>query len=289
MSKKILVIGGTGRLGRPVARHLKEAGFEVRVMSRDVEKAKKLFDESFEIVQGDVTDATSLERALNGCQGVHISVMGDDDLLCVENIVALAPKLKLERITYISGSTVFEQNRWFPMIEQKLEAEKAIRGCGVPYTIFCPTWPMEMLPGFVQNGKPSQLGKQPSPIHWFAVDDLGRMVSAAYQREEAANKRLIIHGPEGIPMKEALERYCRVFYPEATKVSVTPIWLIKVIATVTRNKMLKFVGEMMAYFDQVGELGDPTEANTLLGAPTTTLADWIKQKQTETMEREKTQ
>jgi uncharacterized protein YbjT (DUF2867 family) len=288
MSKKILVIGGTGSLGQPVAHHLKESGFEVRVMSRDVEKAKNLFDESFELVQGDVTDSDSLAQALNGCQGVHISVMGDDDLICVENIVALVPKLKLERITYISGSTVFEQNRWFPMIEQKLIAEKAIRECGVPYTIFCPTWPMDMLPSFVRNGKPSQLGKQPTPIHWFAVDDLGRMVAAAYQREEAANKRLIVHGPEGIPMKEALGRYCRVFYPEAKKVSVTPIWLIKVIAIVTRNEMLKFVAGMMAYFDKVGEMGDPTEANEILGGPTTTLDAWLKQKQIETAQEMQT-
>jgi hypothetical protein len=36
-------------------------------------------------------------------------------------------------------------------------------------------------------------------------------------------------------------------------------------------------------------MGDPTEANDLLGAPTTTLAEWIKQKQTETGEMEKIQ
>jgi hypothetical protein len=34
----------------------------------------------------------------------------------------------------------------------------------------------------------------------------------------------------------------------------------------------------MAYFDKVGELGDPTEANQLLGAPTTTLDAWIEQR-----------
>jgi uncharacterized protein YbjT (DUF2867 family) len=289
MQKKILVIGGTGRLGQPVARHLNSDGFQVRVMSRNIEKARPLFDEAVEIVEGDVTDAASLEQALAGCQGVHISVMGDDDLLCVKNIVALVPKLQLERITYISGSTVFEENRWFPMIEQKLEAEKLIRECGVPYTIFCPTWPMEMLVGFARGGQPSLLGKQPAPIHWFAVDDLGRMVSAAYQREEAANKRLIIHGPEGIPMKEALEQYCRAFYPDGKPVSMMPIWLAKLLGIVTRNEMLKFAAGMMAYFDKVGELGDPTEANDLLGAPTTTLADWIRQQQTETMEAEKIQ
>jgi uncharacterized protein YbjT (DUF2867 family) len=48
MEKKILVVGGTGRLGQPVARQLKEDGYQVRVMARDVEKARKLFDESFD-------------------------------------------------------------------------------------------------------------------------------------------------------------------------------------------------------------------------------------------------
>jgi uncharacterized protein YbjT (DUF2867 family) len=286
MQKKILVIGGTGRLGQPVARHLNSDGFQVRVMSRNIEKARPLFDESVEIVQGDVTDVASLEQALDGCQGVHISVMGDDDLRCVEQIVALVPNLQLERLTYISGSTVFEQNRWFPMIEQKLIAEKAIHECGVPYTVFCPTWPMEMLPGFARNGQPALLGKQPAPIHWFAVDDLGRMVSTAYQREEAVNKRFIIHGPEGIPMKEALERYCRAFYPDGKPVAVLPIWLAKLIAMVTRNEMLKFAAGMMAYFDKVGELGDPTEANEIVGSPTTTLDAWLEQQKVEMSQQE---
>jgi hypothetical protein len=115
------------------------------------------------------------------------------------------------------------------------------------------------------------------------------MIATAYQREEAVNKRFIIHGPEGIPMKEALERYCRVFFPEAKKVSVTPIWLIKVIAAVTRNEMLKFVGGMMAYFDQVGEMGDPTEANEILGGPTTTLDAWMEQRKIEMSKQEEGQ
>jgi uncharacterized protein YbjT (DUF2867 family) len=276
--QKILVVGGTGRLGQPVARHLKDAGFQVQVMSRDVERAQKLFDESFEVVQADVTDVTSLERALDGCQGVHISVMGDDELRSVENIVALVPRLELQRITYISGATVCEQNSWFPMVKQKFEAEKAIRGCGVPYTIFCPTWPMEMLIGFARGGQPFLIGKQPYPIHWFAVDDLGRMVATAYQREEVANQRFFIHGPEGIPMKEAIERYCRSLHPDGKPVSVMPIWMAKLIGVITGNALLKSAAAMMAYFDKIGEMGDPAEANRILGAPAITLDAWLERR-----------
>lgn len=276
--KKVLVLGGTGMLGAPVARRLGADGFTVRLLARDVAKARDTFGDEFEIVSGDVTDQNSLEKAMQGCDGAHVSVGGPVDQVSAENVAALAPKLGLERITYISGSTVAEQNRWFSMVEQKLQAERAVRACGVPYTIFCPTWPMEQLPRFAQTGKPMTIGKQPKPLHWFAADDLGRMVSTAYRKQEAANKRLYVHGPEAMTMKQALERYCQVFCPESKGVSVMPIWLSRVIGTLTRNDMLKFASKLMAYFDKVGELGDPTEANQLLGAPTTTLEAWMQQR-----------
>jgi hypothetical protein len=41
--------------------------------------------------------------------------------------------------------------------------------------------------------------------------------------------------------------------------------------------LLGMIAEMMAYFEKVGEPGDPAEANQLLGAPETTLDQWITQ------------
>jgi uncharacterized protein YbjT (DUF2867 family) len=278
MSKTVLVLGGTGLLGAPVARRLKNDGFQVRILARDEQKGRNLFGESLEIVKGDVTDHAGLERALAGCYGAHISVGGPVDQLSAENVASLAPRLGLKYITYISGSTVSEQNGWFPMVQQKLMAEKAVRECGISYTIFCPTWPMEQLPRFVQGGHVSLIGEQPTPLHWFASDDLGVMVSNAYQREQAVNKRFFVHGPEGIPMKDALERYCQAFHPEIETVSVMPIEVARATAASTGNEMLKFIAEMMAYFDQAGELGDPSEANRILGAPSTTLDTWIARK-----------
>jgi NADH dehydrogenase len=235
-----------------------------------------MFGEAFEVVPGDVTEVNSLERALASCHGVHISVGGPVDQLSAENVAALAPTRRVERITYLSGSTVAEQNGWFPMIQQKLNAEKAIRTCGTPYTIFCPTWPFESLTLFVRDGRASMIGKLPTPYHWFAAEDLARMVSTAYQLEEAANRRLYIQGPEAITMKEALERYCRAVHPQIGSVSALPTWLAKLLGLVTRNDQLVFAAELMAYFDKAGELGDPTEANQLLGGPTITLDVWIK-------------
>jgi uncharacterized protein YbjT (DUF2867 family) len=276
MEKKILVLGATGMFGKPTASQLKADGFQARILARDAEKAQSTLGAGFEIIRGDVADLASLEKAMQRCYGVHISVGGAVDQVSAENVAALAPKLGVERISYISGATVAEANRWFPMVAQKLEAEKAIRDSGVPYTIFCPTWPMEQIVRFARGGKPSLIGKQPLPVHLFAAQDLAHMVSKAYQLEEAQNKRFYVYGPEAMTMKTALERYCARFHPEVQKISVMPIWMAKLMGTLTGNEMLKFASGLMAYFDKTPEVGDPSEANEILGAPATTLDAWME-------------
>lgn len=278
MLEKILVIGGTGLLGAPVVRHLLASGFNVRLLAHDPDKAQAMFNGTVEIVAGDVTEVGGLEKAIDGCSGIHISVGGPVDQLSAENVASLSPQQGVQRISYVSGATVFEQNRWFPMTEQKLNAEQAIRECGVPFTIFCPTWPMEQLPRFAMGGKPLIIGDRDIPYHWFAADDLARMVTNAYREESAANKRLIIHGPEPISMTEALSRYCQVFHPEVESVSLMPIEAAKATAASTGNNMLAYFASLMAYFEKVGELGDPSGANQLLGAPSITLDQWIHQR-----------
>lgn len=274
--KRILVLGATGLLGKPTAQKLNEAGFQVRLLARDTEKAASIFSSEYEIVPGDVTDLTALKAALQDCFGVHISVGGPVDQLSAENVAALARKQGVERITYISGATVAEENRYFPMVAQKLNAEKSIRESGVPYTIFCATWPMEQIARFSRDGSPFMMGTQPYPVHFFAEEDLGRMVASAYQSEEAANKRLYVYGPEAMTMTEAIKCYCRSFHPEVEKISVMPIWLAKLIAALTKNEDMKFAANLMGYFNKTAEVGDAAEANAILGAPATTLDAWME-------------
>ena len=129
---------------------------------------------------------------------------------------------------------------------------------------------------FVVQGRASVLGKQPCPYHWVAADDLACMVATAYGRVEAANKRFIVHGPEAIQVHEALRRYCAVFHPDIKQVSTMPIWLVKILATISGNQDLKFAGEMMSYFEKVGEPSSPAETNGVLGMPAMTLDQWLQ-------------
>ncbi len=279
MQKTILIIGGTGTLGKPISLCLNNDGFRVRIMTRDLQKARKAFDNSFEFFAGDPTDASCLEEALHGCYGVHIGLPTEVEQQVAEAVARVSLRHGIERISYISGRTVSEENRWFPMVNRKFLAEKAIHESGIPYTIFCPTWVMEILPVFVNQGRATVFGKQPCPYHWVAAADIARMVSTAYRLEEAANQRFFVLGPEPISMHDALRRYCAIFHPDIKNVTTMPLWLVRLLATLTGNQGLKGAGEMMAYFENVGETSNnPAADSCMLGAPTITLDQWLEMK-----------
>lgn len=271
----ILVLGGTGLLGLPTTTQLVDDRFEVRLLARNPERARRMVPSTVEIVPGDVADPAAVARAMEGCDSVHVSVGGQVDQVSAEHVAAGAADAGVDRITYLSGATVADGNAWFPMVEQKLRAEEALAACGPPVTVLCPTWPMEQLPRFVRNGGATIFGEQPTPLHWFAAADLARMVSVAHRTAAAAGRRLYVHGPEAMTMREALERYCRAEHP-GVEPTVVPIDAARHLAAAGKDPALGFMVEMMAYFDQAGEGGDSTEADRILGAPTITLDAWLK-------------
>jgi uncharacterized protein YbjT (DUF2867 family) len=276
--KRILVLGGTGMLGAPVVRRLAADGFTVRVLARHPGEAReKLADvaERVEIVGGDALDLLDVRTAATGCDVVHASVGGPDERRATEQAARAAAEVGAERIGYVSGTTVSEAHRWFPMIEDKLAGEAAVTGAGVPWTIFRPSWPFEQLPRFARGGRPFLLGELSPRWHWFAADDMARMVSNAYRRSEAEDKRFFIHGPEAMTLREALQRYCDTVHPDAPPIQVMRLWLARAVGVLSRNAQLRYAVGLMRYFSKVGEVGDPAETNRLLGAPDTTLDDWL--------------
>ena len=273
---KVLIIGSSGLLAKPVIRHMDKAGFQLRLFSRSVNQS--MFDKEFELVQGDVFNLDDLNKAMTGCDAVHISLSTANEALAAKIVIDSALQKGIKLISTISGCTVSEENRWFPMIENKYQAEQTIINSGIPYMIFRPTWFFESLDLMIRDGKAMLLGKQPNPSHWVAADDLARMVATAYRKPEAKNKIFFIFGPEQHLMKDLLEKYCKLRYPEIKKVSSVPIWMMKMIGLLTGNKQLKGVASLFAYFEKVNELGNPDETNSLLGKPFITFENWVKSK-----------
>ncbi len=273
MSKQVLVLGGTGTLGAPVVHGLAERGHTVRVLVRSAERARRILGTVAEVVEGDSMDRDQLQEAMAGCSAVHISLPTESELIAVRHIVDSAAE-HLERVSYVSATSVCEENRWFEIIDIKMRAEELLSRSGIPHTIFCPTWVMEVLHNFVKGDRAVVIkGKNPPRLHFFAAADFGRMVATAYENDRALGKRLYIHGPEGITLPDALERFFSACHPDLRVVRVK-LWQARWIARLTGR--MEFVSRLIAFFDRVGELGNPAEANALLGEPSSTLSEWIE-------------
>jgi nucleoside-diphosphate-sugar epimerase len=64
MTSPILVTGGTGTLGRLVVRRLRDAGCDVRVLSRRSREA----EDDIEFVTGDLATGAGIEPAVDGAE-----------------------------------------------------------------------------------------------------------------------------------------------------------------------------------------------------------------------------
>jgi len=272
---KILIIGASGMIAQETINELAKAGNELRLFSRNI-KAENY--PNHDVTPGDVLKKSDLEKAMNGYDAVHITINTPDESKAVDNIVSIAQSHNIKRISYVSGATVTKNNSWFEMVGNKYKAEQVLKSSGIPYMIFRPTWFMESLEMMIQNGKANIMGKQPLKLHWISSKDFAKQLSRAYGMNESLNKEFYSYGPESLTLKEALEQYVRVNHPYIKKVGNAPFGLLKFIAFISGNKELKSIIPMFEYFEKTPEAGDANDTNNLLGAPSTTLRDWLNLK-----------
>jgi len=281
MIPTILVIGATGMLGTPVVRQLQADGYAVRALSRFPRKALARLGAGFDVVAGDVEDPACLEAALQGCQGVHISLDGgfDPDLerRGAENVACAAARTGVQRITYLSGASVCEENCWFAGTRARFQAEAALQASGIPFTVFRAHFFMESLHKLIRGRLALQIGKHPQPYYWIAAADYARLVARAYATPEAANKILYACGPEALTMRQALQIFRRIAHPE-TRLVYMPLWAAGLFARLGKRRELQAALPFFKYCEQTKVLlsGSPAETNALLGTPTTTVEMWSK-------------
>jgi len=71
VSGPTFLTGGTGIVGNAIAAALVRRGRSVRALVRSLERGRALLPPECELVEGDVTDAASVTRALDGCEVVY--------------------------------------------------------------------------------------------------------------------------------------------------------------------------------------------------------------------------
>jgi dihydroflavonol-4-reductase len=130
---RVLLTGGTGIVGGSIAHALVAQGRSVRALVRSEERARACLPEGCELVRGDVTDADSVRRALEGCDVVHHAAglpeqwlpdMGTFDRVNVggtRNLVEASLAAGVRRFVYTSTIDVFPMGRDLEFDESKLD------------------------------------------------------------------------------------------------------------------------------------------------------------------------
>jgi uncharacterized protein YbjT (DUF2867 family) len=284
LSGKILIVGGTGRLGQPVVHRLANDGYEVRLMTHSPEKAGRIFGDKIETVFGDVSDPDSLAEPVRGCDAVYINLgakMNLDDFERVEhlgtvNVAKAAAENAVNHIAMISGLNVGTADPEIPMYRAKIGAEKALIDSGIAYTIFRCCWFFESLPLFVTGKRAMIFGKQPYKLSWMAASDYAAMVSKAFSDDRAENRVFHIRGIERHTLEEALRMFGDVTHP-GLKIVHAPIWMVSVVGGITRSKSARGLAQFFRFFDKNPETDANGEAEKVLGPALTTLRDWAEE------------
>ena len=191
-NKVILVIGATGQQGGAAARHLLNAGWKVRALTRDPKKdaAQALEKEGAELVQGDLNDRTSLDRALKGVYGAFgvtnfwlpdVGYEGE-----IEHGKNLADAAKEAGIQHFVFTSVGAAHRGMGQkhFESKLIVERYLEEIGLPHTILRPVAFMDNLEwkrARISNGILESWGvRRDKSSQLIAVDDVGEIAAIVF-------------------------------------------------------------------------------------------------------------
>jgi uncharacterized protein YbjT (DUF2867 family) len=133
----ILVTGGTGTLGRLVVAGLKDAGSDVRVLSRRDHQG-----EGIEFVTGDLATGEGIEAAVEGIEViVHAAGSSKGDEVKARHLVRAASGSRARHLVNISvvGADRIPLTRgvdraMFGYFGSKYEAERIVADSGLPWT-----------------------------------------------------------------------------------------------------------------------------------------------------------
>jgi NADH dehydrogenase len=247
---KILVTGATGFVGRHVVHELRAQGHDVRCLVRQPGGDSTLAAWGCELVQGDVTDPASVSRAVEGRDAVvhlvSIITGSRQDFERVmeqatHDLVTAAVSAGVRRLVLMSALGTTEQTRnLVPYFHAKWEMEREAKQSGLEYVILRPSFVFGpdggALRTFVRQVRWSPvttvLGDGRRRLQPIWVEDLAKVVAAAVELPEAANRTFELGGPDAVTWDELYDRIARQLGKRRLRVNV-PLGLARAGALVT--------------------------------------------------------
>jgi uncharacterized protein YbjT (DUF2867 family) len=288
----ILIIGGSGNLGRATVKQLLKNGEVVRVMTRAPEKVLDLQARGVDVVQGDLLDKASLVRACRGAEKVLASahsILGRGkeaskyvDLQGHKDLIDAAKAAGVKHFVYVSVYEFDPIFRKVPFFAIKYQVENYLRASGLSYAILRPTAFMEShaerfigLP-ILETGKVSLFGPGQFPRNFVAAADVAKIAVLALSDESLHGQTINIGGPENPTNMDVVRLYEQVAGRPA-KVSHVPLAMLKVMYRLMRplHPGLSQIMQFSVYADAADSTFDPAAMLARFPMELTRLEDFV--------------
>ena len=238
----LLIIGGTGTLGRQIVLQALTKGYRVRCLVRNFKKASFLKDWGVELVYGDLTCPNTIPPCLKGITAIiDVSTGRSNELDSLRKVdwngklclIEAAKAANIRRFIFFSAQNV-EQFENIPLMKLKYGIERKLKESDIPYTIF-------RLTGFYQGlieqyaipileNLPILVTNENTSISYMDTQDIAKFCLRTLQIPQTVNQTFFLSGLKSWVSSEIIT-LCEQLAGQTAKVQRVPLILIKLISS----------------------------------------------------------
>ena len=234
----LLIVGGTGTLGRQVVLQALTKGYQVRCLVRNLRKANFLKEWGVELVYGDLTVPETIPPCLRGITAViDASTTRPYDLATTKKIdwdgkLALIDAAKVAKVKHFVFCSALNAEEFseIPLMEMKKGVENYLKKSKIPYTIF-------RLTGFYQGlieqyaipileDLPIWITNENTCISYMDTQDIAKFCVRSLQLPKTWNQTFLLGGPKGWLSSEII-KLCEQLVGKSAQVKQIPMAILK--------------------------------------------------------------
>jgi uncharacterized protein YbjT (DUF2867 family) len=288
----ILVVGGTGILGKELVAQLLKRGKNVYVLTRNPQKNTVLSDAGAVLLEGDLTDTISLKKACAGKDAVissahsllgrgkytseKVDEMGQKALLDASNTEGVA---YFVLVSVIGASPDHAIDFW----RRKWHFEQAVQASSLQYNIIRASAFMEFHIGEMmgksihEKGKVTVFGKGNNPTNFVSVKDVAHLIVQCMDNPQRHNQLFEIGGLDNMTRLEIIEKYAD-FTGKTLKINHIPNGALKIMSKVIKpfHSGLSRVMAISDNFDRTDQTFDVSPLLKEFPMEMTRIGDFIR-------------
>jgi len=237
----LLIIGGTGTLGRQIVLQALTKGYQVRCLVRNFRKANFLKEWGAELVYGDLTKPETIPPCLKGITAViDASTSRPDDLNALKTVdwegklylIEASKIANIQRFIFFSAQNA-EDFTNIPLMKLKYGIEEKLKKSEIPYTIF-------RLTGFYQGlieqyaipileNLPIWVTNENMYVSYMDTQDIAKFCLRALQLPKTKNQIFFLNGLKGWLSSEII-KLCEQLAGQSAKVQRIPAFILKLVS-----------------------------------------------------------